>query len=76
MTTRFPENMNRQHAWTVQKNSRKDAMANQKTAMTFVKKTELENADSEDCCKLKVTESATVREISHQKTQWIAEKIE
>lgn len=50
MTTRFPENMNRQHAWTVQKNSRKDAMANQKTAMTFVKKTELENADSEDCC--------------------------
>lgn len=51
MTTRFPENVNPQHAWTVQKNSRKDVMARQKTAMTFVKKTELESADSVDCCK-------------------------
>ena len=51
MTTRFPENVNRQHAWTVQKNPRKDVMAAQKTAMTFVKKTELERADRENCCK-------------------------
>ena len=63
-TTRFAEDMNRQHAWTVQKNSRKDVMADQKTAKTEVKKTELESPhqkirkiakrplkpDSEDCC--------------------------
>ena len=47
----FPENVNRQHDWTVHKNSRKDVMAAQKTAMTFVKNTELESADSENCCK-------------------------
>ena len=33
-TTRFPEDENRQHAWTVQKNSRKDVLADQKTATT------------------------------------------
>ena len=42
-TTRFPEDVNRQHAWTVQKNPRKDVMADQKTAKTDVKKTELES---------------------------------
>ena len=41
-TTRFPEDVNRQHAWTVQKNPRKDVMADQKTATTVLKKTELE----------------------------------
>ena len=51
MTTQFPGNVNWQHAWTVQKNSRKDVMDAQKTAITFVKKTELESSDSEDCCK-------------------------
>ena len=40
--TRFPEDVNRQHTWTIQKNSRKDVMADQKTATTVLKKTELE----------------------------------
>ena len=43
-TTRFPEDVNRQHAWTVQKNPRKDVMADQKTATTVLKKTELERS--------------------------------
>ena len=43
-TTRFPEDVNRQHTWTVQKNSRKDVMADQKTATTILKKTELERS--------------------------------
>ena len=43
-TTRFPEDVNRQHAWTVQKNSRKDVMADQKTATTVLKKTEPERS--------------------------------
>ena len=42
-TTRFPEDVNRQHDWTVQMNWRKDVMADQKTAKTVVKKTELES---------------------------------
>lgn len=37
-TTRFPEEVNRQHSWTAQKNSRKDVMADQRTAKTVVKK--------------------------------------
>ena len=41
-TTRFPEDVNRQHTWTLQRNSRKDVMADQKTATTILKKTELE----------------------------------
>ena len=32
-TTRFPEDVNRQHAWTVHKNSRKDMMDDQKTEL-------------------------------------------
>ena len=43
MTTRFTEDVNRQHAWTVHKNARKDVMADQKTVNTVVKKTELES---------------------------------
>ena len=42
-TTRFPDDVNRQHDWTVQMNWRKDVMADQKTAETDVKKAELEN---------------------------------
>ena len=43
-TTPFPEDVNRQHPWTVQNNSRKDVMADQKTATTVLKKTELERS--------------------------------
>ena len=42
-TTRFHEEVNRQHSWTAQKNSRKDVMADQRIAKTVVKKTELES---------------------------------
>ena len=51
-TTRCPEDLNRQHAWTVQKNSRKDVIADQKTATTVLKKTELSGVYTGRCGKL------------------------
>ena len=64
ITARFSEevakDVNRQHAWTVQKNSRAGVVVDQKTAKTVVKKAELESPHKK------------IRAIAEKAAVWIA----
>ena len=64
ITARFSEevgkDVNRQHTWTVQKNSRKSVVVDQRTAKTVVKKAGLESPHKK------------IRAIAEKAAVWIA----